>query len=136
MTNEELDEVRGFLRDNVSSFEELEILLFFARAPRQPRGSSEVSKALELSEEAVESALAGLSGGCRLLEVTSGADSQRAYRYCAPADTQQRIETVRKAYEEQRVSILRFMSANALERVRSAAASRLAEAFRLERGKK
>jgi hypothetical protein len=46
------------------------------------------------------------------------------------------VAELERAYSEQRLAIIQAMSANAFERVRGAAAQRLADAFRLEKSKK
>jgi len=133
LTNEETEELRLFLRDNVSSFEELETLLFLARAPRRAWPVADVAAALSLSDDAIRTAVAGLPSS--LLVREEGA-SAPVCRYAAGPDLQPVVERLLRAYDERRVVILQIMSANAMERVRSAAARHLADAFRLERSKK
>ena len=133
MATDEEDELRVFLRDYVSSFEELETLLFFARAPRRPWKTTDVSLSLNLSEELVGDALTALAGSL-IARDSSGVEA--AYRYAPTPALEPVVERLRQAYDEQRLFIVQIMTANAMARVRSAAARRLADAFRLDRSKK
>ncbi|HVY25746.1 MAG TPA: hypothetical protein VHB79_04315 [Polyangiaceae bacterium] len=136
MTSDETDELRAFLLDHVSGFEELEALLFFVRAPGRVWSSTDVALSLRLPEEMVESALDALAAGGVVLERTTGSGGARVYRFIASEGTLQLLEKLRRAYDEERIIVMQIMTSNAMERVRSAAARRLADAFRLERGKK
>jgi len=132
LTNDEIEQLREFLREHVSSFEELESLLFFARAPRRAWTLLEVSAALKLADDMTEAALSGL-----LAFVTrAGEGSTALYSYAPRAGLEPLVECLRRAYDEERLTIVQIMSANALQRVRNAAARQLADAFRLERTKK
>jgi hypothetical protein len=134
LTNEETGELREFLRQHVSSFEELEALLFFVRGPRRAWALSDVASALKLSEEMTEAALAGISEA--FVTRDTGVGSRATFRYAPRADLEPLAERLQRAYAEERLTIVQIMSTNAMQRVRSSAARRLAEAFRLERSKK
>lgn len=136
MTSDETEQLRAFLRDHISGFEELEVLLFFVRAPRRPWSASELVASLNLSEVLVRSALEQLVSAAAPLTLDGEAGSAKSYRYTPDAPTERLLEVLRLAYDEERLSILQLMSSNAMERVRSAAAQRLANAFRLKRSKK
>jgi hypothetical protein len=128
--------LRVFLRDHVSSFEELEVLLFFVRAPRRTWSVAELAAALNLSSEVVESALGQLASASAPITATSGGTTSVTHRYMPNVEEERLLDGLRRAYDEQRLTILQLMSANAMERVRSMAARRLADAFRLDRSKK
>ena len=130
------EELQEFLRTNVFSFEELETLLFFARAARRTWSIPEVAHSVRLPEEVVEGALRALTSTSRLVEATAGTDQSRLYRLAAPDDALRSLDDLLRAYDERRVSVVRMMSSNALARLRSSVAQRLADAFRLDRGKK
>jgi hypothetical protein len=134
LTDEETEQLKSFLRDHVSSIEELSILLFFVRSRRKPWSSSEVATALQLSEPAVESALVGLTAAAAPVE-RDPADPT-SYRYAPSPGQEPLLSTLSRCYGEEPVTILQLMSSNAMERVRSATAKRLADAFRLDRNKK
>jgi len=135
LTNEELDELRAFLRSNISSFEELEALMLLMGTPQQPWSVREVAAALNFPEESVEAALDALSSN-DLLQRASGRDQSAVYRFQSPERSGTVLAKLQQAYGEQRLTIFQIMNANALERVRSSAARRLADAFRLDRSKK
>lgn len=136
MTSDEFEELRVFLRDHVSSFEELEALLFFMRAPRRPWSCADVALAIRLQDDLVQSALEALVAADGILERTAQAGKDQAFRYSPPAELDPVLAKLQRAYDEQRLRIVQIMSSNAMDRVRSSAARRLADAFRLERNKK
>ncbi len=128
--------LRDFLRDNISSYEELEALLFLARNPAQEWSAADVANSLKVSADATEEALQALTAGGQLVDAEQRA-SVVVYRYVPSDDSiEQRVVELRQAYEDQRLNVVMMMSENALARVRKAAMRRLADAFRIERGKK
>jgi DNA-binding GntR family transcriptional regulator len=130
------DQLRAFLREHVSSYEELEALLLLVRQPGQALTESEVATALNVGTDAITPALERLASLEGLLSVTERAGL--VYYQFAPK-TAQLAELSRKLLQlhaEQRLTLVQMMSANALERVRGAAMRRLADAFKLERPKK
>jgi hypothetical protein len=131
LTSDEAEELKAFLRDNVSGFEELETLLFFVRAPRRAWTCADVAAPLKASEELVEGALKSLTQ----MVVIAEEKGPSSYRYAPPAGLEPLLERLLKAYDEQRLTVVQMMTANAIERVRSSAAHRLADAFRV-RGRK
>lgn len=127
MTSDETEQLRTFLRENVFSFEELETILFFARAPRRAWGCADVAAVLNLSDDLIEGALDGLTRSLLKRD-----DAEGSYRYAPPAELEPIVEKLRQAYEEHRIAVVQLMAANSIERVRSSAARRLADAFRLK----
>ena len=136
MNSDPAELLRDFLRDNVSSYEELEALLFLARNPAQEWSAQEVADALKVSADSTAEALEALTAGGQVVGAQQRASSV-VYRY-APSDDsiEQRVVDLKQAYEAQRLSVVMMMSENAVDRVRKAAMRRLADAFRLETGKK
>ncbi len=134
LTNEDTEPLRAFLREHVSSFEELETLLHLARAPERSWTSLDIATSLKLPQEAIEGALGTLSE--RLIARDGSGAAGPTYRYAACSELKPQVEHLRRAYDEQRLMIMQFLSSNALERVRSSAARHLADAFRLERRRK
>lgn len=126
-----------FLSDHVSGFEELEVLLFFVRAPRRAWKLVDVADALNLPTEVLETALSQLAtAGTPIAATTDATTAATTYRYTPDGPAERLLQALARAYEEQRLTVLQIMSANAMERVRSMAARRLADAFRLDRSKK
>jgi len=136
LARDDLEELRIFLRDNISSFEELEALIFFMRAPRRPWSCADVAVAIKLPDDLVQTALEALVAANGILVRTSQPGQDQAFRYSPPADLDPVLEKLLRAYDEERLRIVQIMSSNAMERVRSSAARRLADAFRLQRSKK
>lgn len=133
LTESQLYELREFLHTHVSGFDELEALLFLARAPRQAWASKDVGAVLELPDEAVQEALENLAAESRAIEAAPDAEGTRKYRYVPDEEQDRLVECLRRAFDEEPGTVLRLMSANAIVRVRSAAARRLAAAFGLRK---
>lgn len=130
------DQLRAFLRDYVSSYEELEALLLLVRQAERALSDREVAAALNVGADAISPALERLASLEGLLSVTERAGV--AYYRFLPKTVQlaELSHELLKLHTEQRLTLVQMMSANALERVRAAAMRRLADAFRLERPKK
>lgn len=125
--------VRAFLRDHIESYEQLEILLLLRRRPGEALTARALMDRMELPRDTVEESLDGLArAGC----VTAGARSGEPVRY-APRDATlaATIDGLAAAYEDSRLAIIKLMSANAIERVRSAAIHTFADAFVIGRKK-
>ncbi len=128
--------LRDFLHRFVSSYDELAVLLLLAGSAERDYSRRELSFALETSLENVDSALAGLVHGDALVGVSPlGGDARYRYR---PVDAAvaASVAELQLAYAERRLEVVQMMSANALDRVRSSAARRLAGAYRPESNKK
>lgn len=136
MINESGEPLRQFLRDAVTTFEELEALLFLVHHEGQDFSAAAVSSALKAKPGVLDEALERLASAGELVTVTQHA-AVPVYRY-SPRDgtIRQRVTELEAAYAERRISVVQMLSANAVERVRHAAMRRLADAFRLERRKK
>ncbi|HVU05902.1 MAG TPA: hypothetical protein VHE30_29335 [Polyangiaceae bacterium] len=123
------DDVQEFLRARIKSYEELEALVLLSHAPERRWTAAALSSALDIRLEDAREALVALRQ--RGLVEARG-DS---YSYLAsPLD--ETVERLAVAYADNRLGIMNQMSANAIERVRSATARALADAFVLRRGKK
>jgi hypothetical protein len=127
--------LQGFLHDSISSYEELEALLLLARDGDRSWTDSELADSLKVQVDGMTLALQELAAVEGLLEVEDQA-GQRRFRYAPKSKhLRQAVEELAVAYAEQRLAIVQLMSANALSRVRGAAMRRLANAFRIEKGK-
>jgi hypothetical protein len=127
--------LREFLREFVSSYEELEVLLLLARGAR-PWSAAELAEALSARDDVIAAAAESLVQTGRLVESTT-VGGQRRFAF-APhsAELRERVAELDRAYVERRLAIVQIMSANAVERMRGAAIRRFADSFRLERPKK
>lgn len=135
MIAEQSERLRLFLRDHVPGYEELLALLLLARAAGQDWTDSEVAVSLNVPVEPISSALENLLSTGVVEVVRRG--NLTAYRYAPNTDSlRQAVVELQRAYSEQPLTVMQMMSANALERVRTAALRRFADAFRLEGSKK
>jgi hypothetical protein len=132
---EQPERLRRFLRDHVSGYEELETLLLVASQGARDWTDSEVAALLNVPIEPIAAALESLSSAGIL-------ESLRrrhlvAYRYAPRTEMlREDVLELQRAYSEERLTVMQIMSGNALERVRTAALQRFADAFRLEGNKK
>jgi hypothetical protein len=125
--------VHGFLRDCVESYEQLELLLFLRAHAAVEWPMREIADRMRFPADEIDKAVRGLvAAGC----IAERAKPQHAIRY-APRDEGQAeaIDALAAAYAERPLAIIKLMNANAIERVRSAAIDTFADAFVLGRKK-
>ena len=135
MPTDQLDSLSRFLRDHVSGYEELEALLLVARQPGREWTADEIAASLNVPLDAVSSALDSLVAN-GIVEVVQP-DAPRGYRYAPRTEILRReVAVLQRTYSEQRLIVMEMMTTNALERLRTAALQRFADAFRLERSKR
>jgi len=132
VTTDELPEdVVELLRERLRSFEAVEALLLLHAKPEALR-VRELSDRLSVDREVVRAALEELSRGGFVEQEPAG-----LWRY-APADaaTGAAVDNLAGVYGTARLVVMRRMTENSLERIRSSAATAFADAFRLGRGRK
>lgn len=128
--------MRLFLLDHVFGYEQLAALLHLVRAPEQELTAEDVAAATSLAADTAEAALAELAAEGELVTAVLRAGGA-AYLYRPRTqEAHLLIQKLVEIYQQQPLAIVRMLSKNALQRVRSAAAVRLAEAFRINQGKK
>jgi hypothetical protein len=130
----ELDaKVGRLLFEQIASYEELEALLLLHKDAACTWTVDEVAERLRIDAARAATALAALRAQ-RLLEQHSGPAVR--YRYSTPdAGLADAVDRLARLYDEQRLEIIRQMSANAIERLRSSAARTFADAFLLRGGR-
>lgn len=128
MTDEDIPEdVRTFLHDHIESFEELAALALLVRDPARAWDEEQIAQRVHSSEEEASRALEELCArGFVVLEI---ANDTRTFRYGAKAPSSETIERLASLYEERPLEIMRIMSANAIDRVRTRMAKSFANAF-------
>ena len=128
MTDEFPEAVKALLREHVTSFEKLELLMILSGEPQQAWTAASLSSRLHVSEELVVEALDALQRSRLVGSTVEG--EQRTVRY-APASTElaHAARELARIFPDQRAAIIGFMSANAIERVRSGAIRTFADAF-------
>lgn len=127
-------DVQVLLSQDIQTFEQLEALLLLRTDPTTVWGVAEVGARLNVSDEIALEALESLAT-TGLVEAT-GSKASRGFRY-SPANRTLDDITARlaSAYEQSRFEVLRLMSRNAVDRLRSSAIRTFANAFILK-GKK
>ncbi|MDZ4695912.1 MAG: hypothetical protein SGI86_12255 [Deltaproteobacteria bacterium] len=122
-------EVREFLKGNIESYEQLEILLLLRGHSDQRWTPESVGEKLKLPNPAAAEALDQL-GRRNLLDVGVGL----SFRY-APGNPNVAalVEGFVQAYDANRLGIMNLMNTNAIDRVRTGAMHLFADAFILGR---
>jgi predicted transcriptional regulator len=122
------EDVQQLLREHIESFEQLGLLLLLHDERDLCWTQEALSSRLGLPDSLV---LEGLDGLRSAGFVESATENNRAgYRYCVQ---HQRLETtiarLAQAYKEQPMPVIKLMTANAIERMRTAAVRTFADAF-------
>lgn len=124
---------KELLFETAETFEELEVLVWFhGRGEGSAGDATLISQQTTARGEAAEAALASLANR-GILSVSSAEPGQ--FVYVPSAEARQAIELVVSEYRENLVDVVGLMTANAIERVRTAAARTFAEGFRIRRPK-
>lgn len=123
------EDVQGFLREQVTSYEELETLLLLRTSRNRFWTATELAEALHVRRDDAVEAVERLQG----LGLLEARGAEFSYTVSPMEETIARLE---EACRESRLEVMKLMSENSVERVRSAAARALADAFILRRGKK
>lgn len=128
MTAPKLDpDSEALLRDQVDSFEKLELLRALRTADR-PMAASELEISCRLAPETVRDVL----GSLLQLRIVERDDNGTLFRMAA-AGRAPAFETLLSIYEEDRSIVMRALSARAMERIRGMAARAFADAFLLRK---
>lgn len=125
------DDVRALLHEHIESYEQLETLLLLRRERYEQWTSEGLAARLRVRAELVDSALIRLKAG-GLVETTGVAPTRFAYRPASPA-LDAAVGRLQSEYAERPILIIQLMSANAIERLRTAALHTFADAFVLKK---
>jgi hypothetical protein len=133
VSDEQIDEdVRSLLREHIESYEHLRILLLLRSHRDRSWSAALAAERLNMAPASAEEALEHL---CRR-ELLDRAES-RMFRYCPEtSEHEAAVDRLAHAYAEQQVEIMKLMSSNAVERIRTAAMRTFADAFVLGRRKR
>jgi hypothetical protein len=133
--DEVTEDVREFLHDAIESYEQLELLLLLKREPAQHWSLQSLSARLRISSSLIEAALPALLATKLLQSDTTCPEVHYSYAQASDA-LDATVTRLERLYAEQPILIVKLMSANAIERVRTAALHTFADAFILRsRGK-
>src|SRR5689334_12593071 len=103
--------LRDFLRENVVSYEQLEVLLLLRAHPKQAWSQEAVARELKLPEAAAEEALEHVAR-LHLARVTGGGETRR-YTYAAEGGSFAAVvDELARTYGENRIAIMNLMNAN------------------------
>jgi hypothetical protein len=118
--DDDLVDVQAFLREHITSYEQLEISLLLQRDPSTAWTPAAVAAALSMSQPAALAALEHLE---RLEVLRSRAEQdERVFSPCVePTRHSAELERLSRAYEQDRTRLMRIMNRNAIERVRARA---------------
>lgn len=126
--------LRRFMTEFVHSYEQLEVLLLLYRQSAESWSAEDVAKQLKIAPESAAGTLDTLQAR-GLLVARAGTVSTFRYGPESQALAASVAEFAR-AYADGPIVVIEFMSANAIDRVRSSALKTFAEAFRFRgRGK-
>lgn len=138
------ESVRALLRERIESYEELETLLALERLRGTSKTADELTAVVRVNAQLIERALRALETRS-LIErrvSTGGTDVagppglERQYCYApASGELDNAVRALAKAYAEQPIPIIKLMSENAIQRMRTGAARAFADAFILRKDK-
>ena len=125
------EDVRALLHEHIESYEQLETLLLLRRERYEQWTGEALAARLRVRAELIASALVGLEAS-GLVAATGAAPGRFAYR-AASSGLDAAVGRLEREYAERPILIIQLMSANAIERVRTAALHTLADAFVLKK---
>ena len=131
-------DTRALLRERIESYEELEMLLALERVRGDSKTAEELSNTVRVPVPFVEQAVRKLEAHGLIERRDGTARDRRDARYTyapASADLDAAVRALAKAYAQQPIPIIKLMSENAIQRLRSGAARAFADAFILRKDK-
>jgi hypothetical protein len=133
---DELPEVvQRLIREQVRTYEALEMVLLLHRHPDRQWRARDIAEAVRLSEEPTAAVLSELVG--QQLIVESGGAGKNTYRlHTERPEVAVAVGQLATAWHDHRLAIIKLLNANALERLRTGAARALSDAFLFNRDKK
>ncbi len=135
MTTSDISEdVRALLREHLTSFERLEIVLLLRAYPGQDWDVAAVSERTRIPPELVLEALQGLEASGLIRAATR--DPMPVRYGPTSVGLAEVMGGLEKAYHEQRAIVMSLMSVNAIERIRSGSMRAFADSFMSGRKKR
>jgi hypothetical protein len=125
-------DVQIFLRERIESYEQLALLLLLRARSEQSCALTPLASELHLPEAIAEDALRFLCGR-KLVASVASADGPRFTYHPGSSDLADLVDKLAKAYEDKLLDVMRQMTTNAIERVRTKALSTFDDAFLLRR---
>jgi DNA-binding IclR family transcriptional regulator len=128
------DDVRAFLRENIESYEELEVLLLLQRESVGPWNARALAARLHLPAPLLHEALGALRSRKLVDRWFDG--TEECYRLAADMAANETLASLATLYASHAVEIIKLMSTHSIERIRTAALRSFADAFVFRKDKK
>ena len=125
------EDVRALLHEHIESYEQLEMLLLLRRERYEEWTGQGLAERLRVQAELIDAALAGLEAS-GLVQPAGTAPARYAYRPVSPG-LDAAVGRLEHEYAERPILVIQLMSANAIERLRTAALHTFADAFVLKK---
>jgi hypothetical protein len=134
MSEPEYREVEAFLAARVESYEELQVLLLLHEHRDREWTVEEIATTLGIRGSAIEQACAALCDSGLLRDRIESRGRMFGY---GPRDSalDNAVAALARLYQLDRLAIVKLMSANAIERIRTAAMRTFADSFVIRKGK-
>ena len=126
------EDVRALLHEHIESYEQLEVLLLLRRERYEEWTIAALAARLHVREELIASALERLKSASLVAAVSATAAMRFAYRP-GSSGLDAAAGHLDRAYAERPIRVIQLMSANAIERLRTAALHTFADAFVLKK---
>lgn len=126
------EDVRALLNEHIESYEQLEVLLLLRRERYEEWTVAGLAARLHVREELIGSALERLEAGGLVLATRAAPAPRFTYRP-ASSGLDAAAGRLDREYAQRPIRIIQLMSANAIERVRTAALHTFADAFVLKK---
>ena len=126
------EDVRALLDEHIESYEQLEVLLLLRRERYEEWTVTGLAARLHVREELIGSALEGLEASGLVVAIGAAAAPHFAYRPTS-SGLDAAAGRLDREYAERPLRIIKLMSANAIERVRTAALHTFADSFVLKK---
>jgi hypothetical protein len=124
-------DVRALIHEHIESYEHLETLLLLRRERYEQWTSESLAARLHVRAELIAAALATLKTS-GLVEATGADPTRFAYR-AASSGLDAAVGHLEREYAERPILVIQQMSANSIERLRTAALHTFADAFVLNK---
>ena len=129
MTESNEDELQRFLAENIASYEELELLVWFRGESPGARTMDQISEHLSIPEHVTQTAVAALVA--RGLLGTDPSAKGRYYYAPGSAALHHGAGVLHDAYARNRLHVIHLMTDNALQRLRGSTLRMFADSFRV-----
>lgn len=127
--------VRSLISERIESFEQLEVLKLLSSQPTRDWTAAAVGRELRIDADLAAMALHSLA--VRELVVMRRSEREPTFRFgSANPSLSLAAEDLLRAYADDPLGIVRLLSANAIERVRTAATRAFSDAFLYRKDKK